>query len=195
MNNYERLAENCGANLAHEGPGGMRIWHYGKEDSTACAIIQHSKKSDKIKRGTHLRFGSVAKRTQWTDEQVEAARSLEAYRQEKREKAANHVTELKAGDIMVSSWGWEQTNVAFAQILEIMPSGKTAKARRIGSDMDREQGNSTMSSYVMPKKDSFLPDAPILVVRISPSDTFKIPDEHAPFSKWSGRPQYCSWYA
>lgn len=44
----------------------------------------------------------------------------------------------KVGDVFYTSWGYDQTNVDFYEIVRVSASGKTAKARRIHSAIDRE---------------------------------------------------------
>ena len=41
---------------------------------------------------------------------------------------------MKVGDIFYTSWGYDQTNIDFAQIVEISPSGKTVKCRMMSKE-------------------------------------------------------------
>lgn len=60
----------------------------------------------------------------------------------------------KIGDIFVASWGYDQTNIDFYQIIDVSKSGKTVKARRIRAK--HEDAGYAMSSKVTPLKDNFL---------------------------------------
>lgn len=59
--------------------------------------------------------------------------------------------EIKIGDIFVSTWGYDQTNVDFYQV--IARTAKMVTVRRINAT--RKEAHS-MGNYVMPIKDNFL---------------------------------------
>ena len=40
---------------------------------------------------------------------------------------------MKKGDIYVTSWGYDQTNYDYIVVLEVSPTGKTAKCQRTAS--------------------------------------------------------------
>lgn len=50
----------------------------------------------------------------------------------RNEKKAFHTT-LKKDDILCGTWGYEQTNVNFYQVVEVSPTKKTVKIREIGA--------------------------------------------------------------
>jgi hypothetical protein len=96
--------------------------------------------------------------------------------------------ELKVGDIMVSSWGYEQTNVDFYQVTKT--TLKSVWVREI-SKLKGVEGDSSMAGKVMPIKDDFKgPEKRFLVneygIRI---------ESYASAKKWDGKPQYFSDYA
>jgi hypothetical protein len=48
---------------------------------------------------------------------------------------------VKVGDIFYTSWGYDQTNVDFYEVLSVTPSGKSVKVRQIASRLsDDERG-------------------------------------------------------
>jgi hypothetical protein len=49
---------------------------------------------------------------------------------------------VKTGDVFVSSWGYDQTNVDFYEIVRVSATGKTAKARQVKSVVMADQGPS-----------------------------------------------------
>lgn len=61
--------------------------------------------------------------------------------------------EIKIGDIFVSTWGYDQTNVDFYQV--IARTAKMVTVRRIAAS--RKEAH-CMGNYVMPIKDAFLDD-------------------------------------
>lgn len=54
---------------------------------------------------------------------------------------------LKVGDILYSSWGYDQTNIDFYKVIEITKSGKSAKIQSIGQKVTRNAG--FMCEYVI----------------------------------------------
>src|SRR5690349_3099835 len=86
----------------------------------------------------------------------------------------------KVGDILYSSWGYDQTNGDFYQMVEVKTRAVVIKPivkRRL------EQNAGFMSAYVLPIKDAFVKDAKPMLRLPEPSDNsycLKIDDyEHA----------------
>ena len=40
---------------------------------------------------------------------------------------------VKVGDVFVESWGYEQTNIDFYEVVEVTPSGKSVRLREIAA--------------------------------------------------------------
>ena len=99
-------------------------------------------------------------------------------------------TGVKVGDIFVSSWGYDQTNVDCYQVVEV--KGKSTVVLREVSYKYVEGTQGSMSSGVQPVKDAFISDELI---------TKRIKDNYISFdfslaTLWDGkRSYYCSWYA
>jgi len=77
-------------------------------------------------------------------------REMEKKRKKLEEK--NRFENIKIGDIFVSSWGYEQTNVDFFQLVNL--KGKTGEFRKISYETIEETG--PMSEYVRPVPNSFI---------------------------------------
>ena len=45
---------------------------------------------------------------------------------------------VKAGDVFSSSWGYDQTNVVFYQVVDLTPSGKSARVCQVAQDVVEE---------------------------------------------------------
>ena len=66
---------------------------------------------------------------------------------------------VKVGDIFCNSWGYDQTNVDYYQV--ISKSGRSVNVREIGCEsVPGSEG--FMSDRVKPKKDAFLENAPVI---------------------------------
>ena len=89
---------------------------------------------------------------------------------------------LKIGDILSYSWGWEQTNVEFYQVV-CVPSHKTVVVRAIASKM------ADMRVVAIPS--CFLSDSPEILKRVGKGNYCSM--DHGCLAPWDGKPMYCSW--
>jgi len=125
--------------------------------------------------------------------------SLRAKQQRRIERAAERKAARKAfanpfkvGDILTCSWGYEQTNVDFYQVVDVTPKG--LKMRQIAADTT-ETG--FMSGTTTPCRDAFLSDSPVIQkhLQIGYQGMVYVPMKYGSASKWNGKPCYRSWYA
>lgn len=47
---------------------------------------------------------------------------------------------VNKGDIFYNSWGWEQTNIDFYEVVSVTKSGKTATLRKLASNDVEDEG-------------------------------------------------------
>ena len=69
------------------------------------------------------------------------------------EKAAVNLAGFIVGDILYSSWGYDQTNIDFYQVVKVTAKTITVKEINYKSDYD-----SSMSGYKVPVKNAFIDD-------------------------------------
>ena len=97
---------------------------------------------------------------------------------------------IKAGDILNSSWGYDQTNVDFYQVTRVTPSGKTVYVQKVGTRTVRED---VATAYVVP--DTNVIEGDVLRRRVNLvnySDTPKVSIAIHSFEyayPWNGEPQ------
>lgn len=123
--------------------------------------------------------------------------SIIEYRTEQKNKRKELVKKqsnnVNVGDIFCDSWGYEQTNVDFYQVIE-KPSPATIVVREISCESIEDV--SWASDYVRPVKDSFLKNSEPIKKRLN-GDYFKT----SSFSSASkvddplNSKHYRSWYA
>ena len=119
-------------------------------------------------------------------------------REEEKRKKSEAMKTLKAsdffklGDIIVNTWGYEQTNVEFYQVTEV--KNKTIEVKEIAQKEVQTEGYSSMACDVLPVENSFLTDGANYQLRVKPEGYLSNPKSFYYFHKWSGRPQYKSWY-
>lgn len=91
----------------------------------------------------------------------------------KRDRA---MIDININDILYSSWGYEQTNIDYYQVVR-----KTAKKLWVRKLKSTRTETGFMSGPCVPHPNEFI------------SQEFSIfPDK---YKKWQGRPLTCSWYA
>jgi len=103
---------------------------------------------------------------------------------------------FKVGDILDYSWGYDQTNAEFYQVLEV--KAKSIIIREIASrPVPNSQG--FMCQHVIPVRDAFLKSERPMVkmVKSYPDSSNKayVSMEYGSASLWDGTPNYSSWYA
>jgi hypothetical protein len=115
----------------------------------------------------------------------------EAEKQERAAKKVNFKTTLKVGDILLGTWGYEQTNATWLQVTAIL-GDKRIKVRQIKKTY---QATGDMNGYEMPIKDSFT-DKPEMTKTVSLGylDREQIKHEHSEPTLWDGQRQSVSSY-
>lgn len=121
--------------------------------------------------------------------------SIEAHEQRKitrKKEQSEFTTTLKTGDIIVESWGYEQTNVNFYQVIAV--NGKqTITIREICATYE-ETG--FMQGTCIPRKDVFTNDSLLMKKRVYKFGTSERVNirSYSSAQKWDGKPEFCSWY-
>lgn len=119
-------------------------------------------------------------------------------KQQKKElnKDLNAADYFNLNDIIVNTWGWEQSNVNFYKVTSI--GKKTIDIQEVGQiTVDGSIGNSGMSCDVMPNEQVLLQSKYRLRVKKSISGQIQLsnPQNYYYMHKWDGRAQYKSSYA
>jgi len=136
-----------------------------------------------------LRFKSEERRQEYVDKYLD---DLERRIQEKkaRQEAKNNFEmSLKVGDILYSSWGYDQTNVDFYQVVELVGK-KSVKIRAIGAMVDSSDFG---ADYLKPVKDKFLNDGDGMLKRVNQYNSVRIAS-YASASPYEGKPVYQTSY-
>ena len=138
----------------------------------------------------NFRFKDETRRAAYVAEWVKSHRARVEQRQvhKAEKKEARH--ELQLGDVVYSSWGYDQTNVDFYQVVRVV-SAKTVEVRRLQQETT-ETG--FMSGSTTARKDQFTDGVPVLVKRAEELRVLNIGSSRGSAAKWDGRPLSCSWY-
>jgi hypothetical protein len=132
----------------------------------------------------NYRFVNDSDRTRRINETVESRRRQLREKEKARQERKDFVHGLQPGDIFVSSWGYDQTNVNFYQVTEVR--GKDVVVREVGQDV---VSSGSGSDRVVPIPNRFI-EPP---VRVRPSGgstsvSFKVDGHYC--RKWDGKPQH-----
>lgn len=180
-----------------KGLDNVEIGLYGADEFGRCNAIGYRGK--KTNPDFRYRFRSLGERDSHIAEFVRDCQKLDetrkVWRDSRKAKESSAVNPLKAGDILYSSWGYDQTNIDFYQVLE--SKGQFVKIRKLMAEIT-ESGPMAMSGNTKPwNPGCFYEDAPVLrrkVITYS-GGTYVRVDDCASASPWDGVPKTCSWYA
>lgn len=107
---------------------------------------------------------------------------------------------FEMGMILYNSWGYEQTNIDFYQVVEVKP--KSIVIREIAQEnvLGSSEGYSSMSAFVRPKENEFIGEEllkPITIRVWNEKPVYSIKARHGSFSIYTKeeRGVYASYYA
>jgi len=121
---------------------------------------------------------------------IQKARLMERNARIKRDRI-EAAAKLKVGDIFCNSWGYEQTNVDFFEVIGIQ--GSMAEIRAISQEeVPGSQAN--MSESVTPIPGAFHGESFKKIIQSTGTEPY-FSMGHGWCGKWDGRPKYQSHYA
>ncbi len=153
-----------------------------------CAIGFSGKKA---KYDFYIAFRTADRRAEYVagwENRIKSWNDMKAASKAKRMMPSS----LKVGDILYTSWGYDQTNVDFFQVVNI-PSKCFVDLRKLKQEYTYKDGNSSMSAYTSGVKDAFS-GSDILKRKVDSRDSVKIGQCETAWV-WDGNPKYVSWYA
>lgn len=168
---------------AIEHAGGV-VYTYSA-NSTLYALAYRGKRS---KADWHYSFRTEERR----NEEIQSFfKSLDASTRYKAERKVQHSQPhtVKAGEIVYNSWGYEQTNVDFYEVVK-------ATAHFVW--LQRLAAETTETGLMQGRKSALTGtrSGEITKHRVSAfSGGQSIRFEHGSGSLWDGQPKFCSWYA
>jgi hypothetical protein len=158
---------------------GLEIWTYSDGKGRMYGMAFAGKANKPL---WHYSFRNQQQLEKQIQDTVESRKShidtIEKSRQERREYRHN----LKEGDILVSSWGYDQTNISYYQVIEV--GERSVRIREVGGKVVRsEQG----ADYVVAVPNSFT--GPIMTKIVRQGDSVSI-SSYASAHPWDGKPRY-----
>ena len=142
----------------------------------------------------HFSFGNTDRLESRVSEFLKSVIEANAWKQEqkaaRREAQQKAAQALEVGQIYACSWGYDQTNVDFYQVIG-KKGAATAILRQIKGEHVEPFG--PMCSRIVGVKDSFIEDQKPLEKRVTDYG-FKM-TSYSWATLWDGKSMYCSWYA
>ena len=128
-------------------------------------------------------FRNQERRDQYVDKYIDGLREAQVYAAKRKADRSQPHT-LKVDDILYTSWGYDQTNVDFYQVVEIV--GKcTVVIREVAHKTI--SGSGGPSESVIAIKDSFIGEA--MTKRSNSTNSVRIAS-YASASPWDGQPKH-----
>lgn len=168
---------------------------------TNCALGRNLRaKSIYAKPIFNYRFSSLAQMIEWLNKFLEnrlAIKASEEARKAEKKKALEN-NPFQVGDLMYDSWGYEQTNIDFYQVIEV--KNKSVVIQPIKGKMVPSQGYSSMAGLTAPVKDSFCgePIKKNVTAWVSNGNpNYYLKSKHGIINQYNKGEEgvYCSWYA
>lgn len=100
---------------------------------------------------------------------------------------------LKNSTIFVFSWGYDQTNLNFYQV--VSSTEHTVNVREIAQKSIPHGGYGSMSDHRVAVKDKFIGEEIRKKVQFSGDKPYLSMASYGWCGIWNGEPRYCSWYA
>lgn len=160
---------------------------YCYESARGPALVAYKGRQNKPAR--HYVFPTIERRDDNLAAFVKEQTELQEAKRARREIGHG----LNAGDIVYSSWGYEQTNVDFYEVIRV-PTGRSAVIRKIDQDTI-ESAPGSMSGTTTPKPGSFESTAAETMHRAAGLHCLTGgKSAYGTLSRWEGRPLSVSWY-
>ena len=155
-------------------------------NNSYAAVAYSGRKS---KSDFHYRFRTEDQRTEHIQKWVCGLEEEKKEKERRRaaQKAFKHT--LEVGSIVYESYGYEQTNIIFYEVTEVV-TDKTVVVRQIAKSIDEQ--NCSMSGYAMPIPGVYNGEA--IRCRVSVGNVVKIKGRGNAWH-WDGKRKYVSWYA
>lgn len=174
---------------------------YSEETKKAIFYSGRSQKKDWF-----FRFNTVERMHEKINETIQTRKNRQQELIERKAKqkelaeqySADHF--FKIGDIVVNSWGYEQTNIEYYQVTKITKRQITVE-RIAGEMVENSMYSHGMACEVRPVKDAFLlgerNEKYTLTVKPHGEKSMSLTggESYYHFYKHDGKPEYKSWYA
>lgn len=131
----------------------------------------------------HTRYRNEAQRAADIERYAEARRTSLRYKEQKKQERREYAHDYKVGDILVSSWGYDQTNIDYYQVTRVI-GPQMIEMREIGKEF---KGTHGQSDIVVPAEGRF--EGPAMRKKVSPGGYVRL-TSYSSASRWDGKPDH-----
>jgi len=176
----------------HEGAtmeesGTLKIITYISRRNMPCMAIFHGKSA---KMDVNYAYRTTTDRDEAIERYKQADKKRTDYKERMKAERREFKHSLQKGSILVSSWGYEQTNVNYYEVTHVI-SDRTVEIREIHKSIDQK---GPMSGHAVPCPGEFKDDFEPKRCLVSYGNSVKVNDYRSAHV-WDGTPNYVSWYA
>lgn len=171
----------------------VELYIYSDREGRPCAVAFGGRRN---KPDLHVRYKSPERREQALREHVEQARKVQEWKAGRQAARRGFKHGYKIGDVLHYSWGYEQTNCEFYEVIATTESTVTIR------EIAQEAEPGSMLSHGMAENrvavpGTFLEKSEPVIKRVQYSESGPgyVSMPHGCASLWDGRAKYCSWYA
>jgi len=164
---------------------GIRFYAYLKMKHMKKARLFVSKESIEDATNQATQYEEMEKKRK-QEAQTRQAQNREALKERAKEAAQT----VKVGQIFYDSWGYDQTNIDFYQVVKV--GGLSVSLRKISGTVT-ETGNMCGKTVAVP--DSFVGEAFTKRIQSYNGKPCFASDYRGAVTPWDGTPLYVSWYA
>lgn len=175
---------------AIESPHGV-VYTYAKFVNNRGIIAAIAYAGKQSKSTWHHRFATEAQRDAKIKEFFDGLADHAARIAERKQQATKPHT-LQLGDVVYNSWGYDQTNVDFFEVVGV--SSNFVSLQSLNSKTSGSAGHS-MSGYSSAVRGTAIGKVTKHRVSVTSFNANSVNFKHGSGSKWDGQPLYCSWYA
>lgn len=138
----------------------------------------------------HLYFRTEESRSSYITKWAQSPGTKARHRTERAEARKADAHGLMQGSILYASWGYDQTNIDWYEVVSVI-SDKTIAVRQIAASVKTDEHLGAMSGYSRPVPGSYTGGE--LRKRANSHGIRLTSFSHA--KPWDGQPKRCTWYA
>lgn len=141
----------------------------------------------------YFSFKTEEARKHYIEDLITSYSDWETRKAQHRAERQNLVNTYKIGDIFYNSWGYDQTNIDFFEVVKI--SAKKVWIREIKGKLTQYTGNG-MAGFTIARPGEYASEKVYIASIGFYGLTAKLDHSRTQYlSKWDGKELYCSWYA
>lgn len=159
---------------------------YGPYAGKPAAVAFSGKRQ---KPDSHTSFTDEAHRSRRIESYIEGLRANKKWKDDQKAERVAFEHDYKVGDILTCSWGYEQTNIDFYQVIEVK-TAKTIVIQEIAQETV-EHDTRMYSGKCIARPDCFLDQSEPMTKRVQPGGSVSV-HGFTYASRWDGQPRYFS---